>query len=84
MQLMAGPSQTSQRLAARSPINAKPSWLNDEANVNVYNAEFARRQTAIFEQDIARSRRITYAMWNARPWNEKLWEVVTSHMGALL
>ena len=58
--------------------------LNDEANVNVYNAEFARRQTVIFEQDIARSRRITYAMWNARPWNEKLWEVVTSHMGALL
>jgi cardiolipin synthase len=58
--------------------------LNDEANVNIYNTEFARRQTEIFEQDIAKSRRITYAMWEARPWNEKLWEEVTSHMGALL
>ena len=58
--------------------------LNDEANVNIYHAGFARRQTDIFNADIAKSRRITTAMWNARPWNEKSWEVITSHLGALL
>ena len=58
--------------------------LNDEANVNVYNADFARRQTEIFDQDIAKSRRITYAMWQQRPWHEKAVEAITSHLGALL
>ena len=58
--------------------------LNDEANVNIYHAGFARRQTEIFNADITKSRRVTYAMWNARPWNEKSWEVITSHLGALL
>ncbi len=58
--------------------------LNDEANVNVYDAAFAQRQTQIFEDDIKRSRRITYALWQARPWQDKLWEEVTSHLGPLL
>ncbi|MBC7414265.1 MAG: cardiolipin synthase B [Herminiimonas sp.] len=58
--------------------------LNDEANVNVYDAEFAQRQTAIFDEDIAKSQRITFAKWNARPWQEKLWERVASHLGPLL
>ncbi len=33
--------------------------LNDEANLNVYDAGFAAEQTRIFEQDRARSRRYT-------------------------
>ena len=35
--------------------------LNDEANLNVYDPVFAARQTRVFEQDLKRSRRITYA-----------------------
>ena len=35
--------------------------VNDEANLNVYDAAFARRQSEIFEQDRQLSRRITYA-----------------------
>ncbi|GAC1408855.1 MAG: phospholipase D-like domain-containing protein [Burkholderiaceae bacterium] len=58
--------------------------LNDEANVNVYDGDFAKRQTEIFTQDIARSHRITYAMWQNRPWHEKAVEAITSHLGALL
>src|SRR6185369_956658 len=53
--------------------------LNDEANLNVYDREFARRQTADFEADLKRSRRITYEQWSARPWHEKAWE----HFAAL-
>ena len=58
--------------------------LNDEANVNVYDAGFASRQTRIFEDDIARSRRVTYAQWQQRPWQDKLWEHIASHLGPLL
>ena len=58
--------------------------LNDESNVNIYDAAFALAQTRIFEDDIAKSRRITYAMWLDRPWNDKAWEYVASLLGPLL
>jgi cardiolipin synthase len=48
--------------------------VNDEANLNVYDGDFARRQVEIFEQDLKRSRRITLQEWEDRPWTEKLWE----------
>jgi len=54
--------------------------LNDEASLNIYDEAFAREQVAIFEQDLARSRRITFDAWQRRPWTEKLWE----HAAALL
>ncbi|KRB38359.1 MULTISPECIES: phosphatidylserine/phosphatidylglycerophosphate/cardiolipin synthase family protein [unclassified Acidovorax] len=51
--------------------------LNDEANLNVYDAAFAQRQTLVFEDDIKRSRRVTYEAWLERPWSEKLHEKMT-------
>jgi cardiolipin synthase len=54
--------------------------LNDEANLNAYDAEFARRVSEVFEKDLARARRITYEAWKARPWQEKVLE----HASALL
>jgi cardiolipin synthase len=51
--------------------------LNDEANLNVYNAAFAQRQTQVFEDDIRRSRRVTYEAWQDRPFKEKLAEMMT-------
>jgi len=51
--------------------------LNDEANLNVYDAAFAQRQTQVFEDDIRRSRRVTYESWLERPWSEKLHEKMT-------
>jgi cardiolipin synthase A/B len=48
--------------------------LNDEANLNVYDADFARTQTESFEADLQNARRITYDEWTARPWHEKLIE----------
>jgi cardiolipin synthase len=48
--------------------------LNDEANLNVYDRAFAAAQEKVFEQDIARSKRITLADWENRPWHEKLME----------
>ena len=48
--------------------------LNDEANLNVYDADFARLQTQTFDTDLKQARRITYEQWEARPWHEKLKE----------
>jgi cardiolipin synthase len=47
---------------------------NDEANLNVYDREFAAAQARIFEQDRNRSRRISLQEWEKRPFTEKLWE----------
>ena len=48
--------------------------LNDEATLNVLDAEFARQQTVVFESDLSRSRPISLAQWRARPWREKFEE----------
>jgi cardiolipin synthase len=45
--------------------------LNDEANLNVFDAEFAAGQARIFEADKARSRQITLEEWLRRPWRER-------------
>lgn len=48
--------------------------LNDEANLNVLDRDFAKEQMAIFDQDWQKARPITYAQWLQRPWHEKLVE----------
>src|SRR6185295_11246394 len=48
--------------------------LNDEANLNVYDAAFAASQVHAFEADKLLSRRITLEMWEARPLREKILE----------
>ncbi len=54
--------------------------LNDEANLNILDAAFARQQIDIFEQDLARSKAMTLPQWEARPFTEK----VVEHAAALL
>jgi cardiolipin synthase len=54
--------------------------LNDEANLNIYDHAFAQRQIDVFEDDLKKSRQITYEAWQRRPWSEKLLE----HTMALL
>jgi cardiolipin synthase len=58
--------------------------VNDEANLNIYDRDFARAQVRIFEQDLKQSRRITLEEWRNRPWNEKLWEHTTTLLGSQL
>ena len=57
-----------------SNFDARSFSVNDEANLNVYDREFAAEQARIFEEDLRRSRRVTYEEWANRPWTEKLWE----------
>jgi len=58
--------------------------LNDEASLNIYDAEFARVATEAFARDLAQSRRITHAEWLARPFREKVIERLASLLGPLL
>ena len=58
--------------------------LNDEANLNVYSRAFAERQIALFNNDLKRSRRITFEEWEHRPWTEKLQEHIESMLDSQL
>jgi cardiolipin synthase len=58
--------------------------LNDEANLNIFDSGFARQQIAVFDKDVALSRRMTFAQWKDRPFAEKLWEHAASLLGPLL
>ena len=49
--------------------------LNDEANLNVYDARFALRQTRVFEDDLKKARRISFEEWNSRPLKEMALEI---------
>ena len=51
--------------------------LNDEANLNVLNKDFAMEQVKIFNADWQKSHRITYAEWSQRSIWEKLAEKVS-------
>lgn len=58
--------------------------INDEANLNVLDADFARAQEAVFENDWRRARPMTLAAWRERPWMEKLGSEIFSLFGAQL
>jgi cardiolipin synthase len=58
--------------------------LNDEANLNIYDATFAAGQIEVFERDLAKSRRVTLAEWEARPWHEKVVERAAKLLGSQL
>ncbi len=48
--------------------------INDEANLNVLDAGFAKQQVAIFETDWTLARPVTYEQWLHRSWQDKLLE----------
>jgi cardiolipin synthase len=58
--------------------------LNDEANLNIYAAEFARRQIDVFNADLTRSSRIRLQQWQQRPFAERLLEHAASFLGGQL
>ena len=59
-------------------------YLNDEANLNVYDPEFARELTRAFEEDLARCKRVTLQQWQNRPAMEKLRERAAALLAPVL
>ena len=58
--------------------------LNDEANLNIYAADFARQQVDVFNADLSHSRRVSLREWQQRPLSEKVLEHAASLIGAQL
>ena len=58
--------------------------LNDEATLNVLDADFARQQTLIFEHDLGLARAVSLAEWRDRPWQEKAAERLAALVGSQL
>ena len=58
--------------------------VNDEANLNVYSAEFAREQVANFERDLRQSHRVTLDEWEKRPWGDKLLDALAGTLSSQL
>jgi cardiolipin synthase A/B len=58
--------------------------INDEANVNVYDTEFARRIRELIEEDMAESEPYDLARWLERPWHKRLIGWASMTIGAHL
>ncbi|GFE83555.1 cardiolipin synthase B [Steroidobacter agaridevorans] len=65
-------------------IDTRSFRLNDEANLNVYDADFAQALTKIFEQDLKRTRQITLQAWLHRPLTEKIIENAAAALSSQL
>jgi cardiolipin synthase A/B len=55
--------------------------LNDETNVNIFDAGFARRMVAVFEDDLAEATLYDLKRWQARPWTERAHGVLGNLVG---
>lgn len=65
-------------------FDARSFAINDEANLDVYDAVFARRQAAVFERDLQQSRGIGLDEWRERPWHDKALDFAASLIGSQL
>ena len=51
--------------------------LNDEINLVVYDEAFARRLERVFQDDLTRSKQVTYAAWKDRSLLSRLMEMLS-------
>ena len=58
--------------------------LNDEANLNVLDPDFAKQQEAVFEDDWKHARPVTLQAWQNRPFMEKIGGKLADLIGAQL
>jgi cardiolipin synthase A/B len=58
-----------------SNMDGRSFRINDEANLNILDKDFAAKQTEIFEADKSRAHLVTFEEWKHRP----LWDQLTDH-----
>lgn len=59
-------------------IDDRALRLNDEANINLFDQEFARDQIALFDRDAAASKPYTFANWQSRSVEQKVSDWLSS------
>jgi cardiolipin synthase A/B len=50
----------------------------------VYDPQFAKEVTEVFEQDLQHTKQITFDMWRNRPWHEKALENLSAMLSSQL
>jgi cardiolipin synthase len=58
--------------------------INDEANLDVFDPGFANRQTAVFEADLMRAKKIGLDDWRNRSWQDKVLDRAAGLLGSQL
>jgi cardiolipin synthase A/B len=58
-------------IAGSANFDNRSFQLNDESNINVFDAAFAAHMSEVIEHDIARSKELTYEQWRHRPWTRR-------------
>ena len=82
---MKSTARESERLSILSPnFDIRSFRLNDEASLNIYAADFARRQVDVFDADLSHSRQDSLHEWQQGPLSEKFLEHAASLIGAQL
>jgi cardiolipin synthase len=71
-------------LAGSANFDNRSFQLNDEANINIYDRDFAAQMTEVIEADIARSTPLTYAQWQRRPWRQRVMDWLASQTASQL
>lgn len=67
-----------------SNFDTRSFSINDEANMNVHDAAFARRQAQVFEQDLRRCREVTLRQWQDRPLGQRVLDRAASLLSSQL
>lgn len=65
-------------------VDSRSFKLNDEANLNIFSAHFAKEQTDVFENDLRHAKRVTLSEWENRPWKDQAIEYLAARFGAFL
>lgn len=58
--------------------------LNDEANLNVYDPQFASEMVSVLEDDLRHAEKVALSTWAERPWTEKVREVFANLLDSQL
>jgi len=64
-----------------SNLDPRSFVLNCEANLDVLDANFAREQARIFDDDLTRCKEVTYDDWRNRPLDDRIMELFAPVVG---
>jgi cardiolipin synthase len=67
-----------------SNLDDRSFRLNDEANLNVLDQNFARVQLKLFDEDLTKSERLDYKKWSHRSLAERFFEPLSILLAPLL
>jgi cardiolipin synthase len=71
-------------MAGSANFDNRSFQLNDEANINIYDADFAAHMTAVIDADLRHARPLSYAQWQQRPWRQRLMDWLAAQTASQL